>query len=100
MSAVIKGDMTLGMMMAMQYILGQLNGPLSQFISFMQATQDAKISLERLGEIYDRPDEEPDDEPRIRTIPDSFPTRRRWSSATWCSTTKAPTPNARWTECR
>ena len=72
-SAVIKGDMTLGMMMAMQYILGQLNGPLSQFISFMQATQDAKISLERLGEIYDRPDEEPDDEPRIRTIPDSAP---------------------------
>jgi ATP-binding cassette subfamily B protein len=50
-----------------------LNGPLSQFISFMQATQDAKISLERLGEIYDRPDEEPDDEPRIRTIPDSAP---------------------------
>lgn len=71
--AVVEGDMTLGMMMAMQYILGQLNGPLSQFISFMQATQDAKISLERLGEIYDRPDEEPDDEPRIRTIPDSAP---------------------------
>lgn len=72
-SAVIKGDMTLGMMMAMQYILGQLNGPLSQFISFIQATQDAKISMERLGEIYDRPDEEPDDEPRIHTIPDAAP---------------------------
>lgn len=96
MSAVIKGDMTLGMMMAMQYILGQLNGPLSQFISFMQATQDAKISLERLGEIYDRPDEEPE----TSRVSARFPTRRRWSSATWCSTTKAPTPNARWTECR
>ena len=70
-SAVIQGDMTLGMMVAMQYILGQLNGPLSQFISFMQATQDAKISMERLGEIYDRPDEEPSDESRLRDIPES-----------------------------
>ena len=70
-SAVIKGDMTLGMMMAMQYIIGQLNAPVSQFIGFVQATQDAKISLERLGEIYDREDEEPDDEERIRKIPEA-----------------------------
>ena len=45
-SAVIKGEMTLGMMVALQYIIGQLNAPLSQFIQFVQATQDAKISLD------------------------------------------------------
>lgn len=60
-SAVINGEMTLGMMMAMQYIIGQLNAPISQFISFVQATQDAKISLERLNEIQEKPDEEPED---------------------------------------
>lgn len=69
-SAVIKGDMTLGMMMAMQYIIGQLNAPILQFISFVQETQDATISLERLGEIQDRKDEEPDDEQKIRDIPE------------------------------
>lgn len=42
-SAVIDGEMTLGMMMAMQYIIGQLNAPISQFIGFVQATQDAKF---------------------------------------------------------
>jgi ATP-binding cassette subfamily B protein len=70
-SAVIKGDMTLGMMVAMQYIIGQLNAPISQFIGFVQATQDAKISLERLNEIQERPDEEPEEENRIRKIPDN-----------------------------
>ena len=57
--SVIDGDMTLGMMMAVQYIIGQLNAPVSQMIGFMRATQDAKISLERLGEIHAREDEEP-----------------------------------------
>lgn len=69
-SAVIKGDMTLGMMTALQYIIGQLNAPILQFISFVQETQDASISLERLGEIHDRKDEEPDNEQRIREIPE------------------------------
>ena len=67
--SVISGDMTLGMMMSLQYIMGQLNAPISQFISFVQATQDASISLERLGEIHDMKDEEPDDEQKIREIP-------------------------------
>jgi ATP-binding cassette subfamily B protein len=67
-SAVINGEMTLGMMMAMQYIIGQLNGPISQLINFVQATQDAKLSLERLNEIHDREDEEPTDDPKIREI--------------------------------
>ena len=69
-SAVIEGHMTLGMMVALQYIIGQLNAPLSQFIQFVQATQDAKISLERLSEIQEKEDEEPAGEERIRVIPD------------------------------
>lgn len=68
-SAVIEGEMTLGMMMALQYIIGQLNAPLSQFIQFVQATQDAKISLERLSEIQEKDDEEPAGEERLREIP-------------------------------
>lgn len=70
-SAVIEGNMTLGMMVALQYIIGQLNAPLSQFIQFVQATQDAKISLERLSEIQEKDDEEPADEERIREIPEN-----------------------------
>ena len=69
--AVITGDMTLGMMMAVQYIIGQLNSPIQQFIGFTQAAQDAKISLERLGEIHDREDEEKTEENKIREIPAS-----------------------------
>ncbi len=56
--AVVTGDMTLGMMMAVQYIIGQLNSPVSEFIGFIQAGQDARISLERLGEIHNREEEE------------------------------------------
>ena len=55
--SVINGEMTLGMMLAMQYIVGQMNAPISQFVSFMQSTQDAKISLERLNEIQEIEDE-------------------------------------------
>ena len=43
----------------MQYIIGQLNAPIGQLIGFVQSAQDAKISLERLGEIHNREDEEP-----------------------------------------
>ncbi len=57
-AAVIKGDMTLGMMTAVQYIIGQLNAPINQMIGFIQSAQDAKISLERLGEIHNREDED------------------------------------------
>jgi ATP-binding cassette subfamily B protein len=55
---VIDGNMTLGMMMAAQQMLGQLNAPILQFISFVQDAQDAKISLERLGEIHNRQNED------------------------------------------
>jgi ATP-binding cassette subfamily B protein len=57
-TAVIDGQMTLGMMLAIQYIVGQLNAPLNQFVQFIRTAQDAKISLERLGEIHHRSEEE------------------------------------------
>lgn len=69
--AVINGNMSLGMMMSLQYIIGQLNAPLSQFISFIQATQDAKISLERLSEVHEKDDEEPIDDHYIYDIPEN-----------------------------
>lgn len=55
---VITGDMTLGMMMSVSYIIGQLSGPIAQFINFTQSAQDALISLERLNEIHDMKSEE------------------------------------------
>jgi len=66
---VITGDMTLGMMLAVQYIIGQLNSPIEQLISFMHTTQDAKISLERLGEIHEKKDEEDPDEEKVAILP-------------------------------
>lgn len=69
--AVVEGGMTLGTMMAIQYIIGQLNAPIAQFISFIQTSQYAKISLERLGEIHDRKDEEIAEDAKIQNIPTS-----------------------------
>ncbi len=69
-TAVIKGDMTLGMMMSVQYIIGQLNAPVEQMIGFMQAAQDAKISMERLGEIHNKKDEDPQGVSRIDILPE------------------------------
>ena len=67
--AVVTGDMTLGMMMAVQYIIGQLNTPIQLFIGFVQSAQDAKISLERLGEINEKEDEEKPGMVKIDEIP-------------------------------
>jgi ATP-binding cassette subfamily B protein len=55
---VVQGQLTLGAMLAVQYIIGQLNSPIEQFIGFVQTAQDAKISMERLNEIHQLPDEE------------------------------------------
>lgn len=55
---VMSGDLTLGMMLSISYIIGQMNSPLDQLLSFVQAAQDARISLDRLGEIHNRADEE------------------------------------------
>lgn len=57
-TAVIRGDITLGMMLATQYIVGQLNSPVEQFMSFILAMQDVKISLERINEIHQKRDED------------------------------------------
>jgi ATP-binding cassette, subfamily B, bacterial len=67
--AVVDGTMTLGMMLAVQYIIGQLNSPVEQLIGFFNTTQDARISLERLGEIHDRKDEESSDLEKLQEIP-------------------------------
>lgn len=67
--AVIDGDMTLGMMTAVQYIIGQLNAPILQLVSFIQETQDAKLSLERLNEVYGKKEEEPTNQAKIKKIP-------------------------------
>lgn len=56
--AVIDGELTIGMMMAVSYIIGQLNSPVTQIIGFLQSAQDAKVSMERLSEIHNREDEE------------------------------------------
>ncbi len=69
--SVIDGNMTLGMMMALQYIMGQINAPIAQFIGFAQSAQDASISLSRLGEVQEMKDEEPEEEPKIQSIPDN-----------------------------
>ena len=66
---VIRGEMTLGTIVAISYIIGQLGSPIEQVINFIHTTQDAKISLERLGEIHTRKDEEPVDQNFITEIP-------------------------------
>lgn len=68
--AVIEGSMTLGMMLAVQFIIGQLNSPIQQLIGFLHSTQDAKISLERLNEIHEKEDEEDLEEPKITILPE------------------------------
>ena len=57
-TAVINGNMTLGMMLAVQYIIGQLNVPIEQLMSFIYSMQDVKISLERINEIHEKENEE------------------------------------------
>ena len=70
--AVIDGHMTLGAMLAVQYIIGQLNSPVEQMIGFVQNWQNAKISLDRLNEIHKMEDEEPSHVHFIYDIPISF----------------------------
>lgn len=67
---VIDGDITLGMMLAITYIVGQLNSPIAQLISFIREVQDARISLERLSEIHDKEDEEKPEDQKIHDIPE------------------------------
>lgn len=57
-SAVIKGEITFGTMLAVQYIIGQLNSPVNQFVLFVYSLQDLKISLDRINEVQHRENEE------------------------------------------
>ncbi|TCS89815.1 ATP-binding cassette subfamily B protein [Anseongella ginsenosidimutans] len=67
--AVIEGHLTLGGMVAIQYIVGMVNSPIQQLLGFIQSYQDAKISLERINEIYREEDEEPADHDWLRELP-------------------------------
>lgn len=67
--AVVQGQMTLGMMMSLTYIIGQVTAPIGDFIGFAQALQDAKISLERLNEIHAQEDEEQNIANKTSTLP-------------------------------
>lgn len=69
---VLNGELTLGTMLAIQYIIGQLNNPILNFITFVQSYQDANLSMRRVGEVYaekvEDPNEEGDDEVVSDTI--------------------------------
>lgn len=67
--AVLKGDMTLGMMLAVQFIIGQMNSPLNELINFARLAQEAQISLERLGEIHNQKEEEEKGKPLLNALP-------------------------------
>lgn len=68
--SVVEGQMTLGMMMSLTYIIGQVTAPISQLVSFIRDYQDAKISLERLNEIHRRRDEDFGVTSKLRNLPD------------------------------
>lgn len=68
-TAVVNGEITLGMMLSIQYIVGQLNGPLNSFIGFIQLWQDAKISLERLWQVHSKEDEDDKRQDKVKDLP-------------------------------
>lgn len=67
--SVIDDDITLGMMLAIQFILGQLNSPIEQLVHFIAAAQDAKISFERIEEIHTMENEENVNDIKVKDIP-------------------------------
>ncbi|HEY5509747.1 MAG TPA: peptidase domain-containing ABC transporter [Prolixibacteraceae bacterium] len=67
---VIDGNITIGAMVAVAYIIGQMNTPLNNLMEFIQTTQDAMISLARLNEIHTRPNEEDPEEHKITMFPE------------------------------
>lgn len=68
---VIAGNFTLGAMLSIQYIIGQLNAPVTSFTGFIQSYQDARISLERLGEIHNKTNEAGLHEDELDVLPPS-----------------------------
>lgn len=67
--AVIDGSLTLGAMLSVQFILGQLNVPINNLIGFIQSAQDTKLSLARISDVHLKPDEENKKEDFIKTLP-------------------------------
>ena len=57
-TAVINGSLTLGMMLSIQYIIGQLNSPVEQLMSFIYQWQNVSISLDRMNEIHTQQNDE------------------------------------------
>ncbi|MDO5665025.1 MAG: peptidase domain-containing ABC transporter [Bacteroidia bacterium] len=70
-TAVISGNLTLGMMLAIQYIIGQLNSPVEQIMGFIYQWQDVSISLDRMNEIHTQQNEE-DEHRTISSLPEEF----------------------------
>ncbi len=68
-ASVLRGNMSLGMMLAVQFIIGQMNVPVNQIIAFFRMSQDAKMSLDRLAEVHDMDDEESDSENKVQRLP-------------------------------
>lgn len=69
--AVVEGNMTLGMMMSLTYIIGQVSAPIGDFIGFAHALQDARISMERLNDIHAQEDEEYDIGKKLSLLPEN-----------------------------
>ncbi|UXE68930.1 MAG: peptidase domain-containing ABC transporter [Chryseotalea sp. WA131a] len=67
--SVISGQITFGGMLAIQYIIGQMNVPINNFIAFIRSYQDARLSIERLAEIHNKPNEESMNNQLIHELP-------------------------------
>ncbi|MCW5909673.1 MAG: peptidase domain-containing ABC transporter [Cyclobacteriaceae bacterium] len=88
--SVLDGQLTLGAMLAIQYIIGQLNSPVEQLIAFSQQAQDAKISLERLNEIHQLEDEESTDQPFVNIISENQEIQLKGVSFTYAGAGNTP----------
>ena len=69
-TAVINGNLTLGMMLSIQYIIGQLNSPVEQLMNFIYQWQDVSISLDRMNEIHTQQNEE-DADRHVKALPEN-----------------------------
>ena len=66
---VIDGKISLGVMLSISYIIGQLNGPILQLVEFIKSWQDARLSIGRINEIHNKPDEEGATDEKLQDIP-------------------------------
>ncbi len=71
-SYVVQGSMTLGELLSVSYIIGQMNSPVNQLVNFFRSLQDAKLSLERLNEVQDHPEEEKEGQVLLQTHSNSY----------------------------